>query len=34
MKEKSPVPGMGWFAMLIDPQGTPFAIWQSDSGAK
>jgi len=34
MKGKSPVPGMGWFAMLIDPQGNPFAIWQSDSNAK
>jgi len=28
------VPGMGWFAMLIDPQGNPFALWQSDSNAK
>jgi predicted enzyme related to lactoylglutathione lyase len=28
--EKMPVPGMGWFAQLIDPQGNPFAIWQSD----
>jgi len=34
MKGKSPVPGMGWFAMLIDPQGNPFAIWQADSNAK
>lgn len=34
MKGKSPVPGMGWFAMLIDPQGNPFALWQSDSNAK
>jgi predicted enzyme related to lactoylglutathione lyase len=34
MKGKSPVPGMGWFAMLIDPQGNPFALWQSDSSAK
>jgi len=34
MKGKSPVPGMGWFAMLIDPQGNPFAVWQSDSNAK
>jgi predicted enzyme related to lactoylglutathione lyase len=34
MKGKSPVPGMGRFAMLIDPQGNPFAIWQSDAGAK
>ncbi len=33
-KGKSPVPGMGWFAMLIDPQGNPFALWQTDSSAK
>jgi predicted enzyme related to lactoylglutathione lyase len=34
MKGKSPVPGMGWFAMFVDPQGNPFAMWQSDSNAK
>src|SRR5262249_55965812 len=34
LEGKSPVPGMGWFAMLIDPQGNPFAMWQSDSNAK
>lgn len=34
MKEKTPVPDMGWFAMLIDPQGNPFAIWQMDPNAK
>jgi predicted enzyme related to lactoylglutathione lyase len=34
MKPRSPVPGMGWFAMLIDPQGNEFAIWQTDSNAK
>jgi predicted enzyme related to lactoylglutathione lyase len=34
MKGKSPVPGMGWFAMLTDPQGNPFALWQVDSNAK
>ncbi|HET6488356.1 MAG TPA: VOC family protein [Syntrophales bacterium] len=34
MKGKTPVPGMGWFAMLIDPQGNPFAIWQTDAKAK
>ena len=34
MKGKSAVPGMGWFAMLIDPQGNPFAIWKPDSDAK
>jgi uncharacterized protein len=34
MKGKTPVPGMGWFAMLTDPQGNPFAIWQTDPKAK
>src|SRR6478672_12037167 len=33
-KPKSPVPGMGWFAMLIDPQGNAFAMFQSDEKAK
>jgi predicted enzyme related to lactoylglutathione lyase len=33
-KGRSPVPGMGWFAMLIDPQGNHFALWQSDANAK
>jgi hypothetical protein len=32
--EKMPVPGMGWFAQLLDPQGNAFAIWQEDSSAK
>ena len=31
---KSPVPGMGWFAMLIDPEGNSFAVWQTDASAK
>ena len=34
MKGKTPVPGMGWFAMLNDPQGNPFAMWQMDPNAK
>ncbi len=34
MKEKTPVPGMGWFAILSDPQGNPFALWQTDDKAK
>jgi predicted enzyme related to lactoylglutathione lyase len=33
-KEKLPVPGMGWFAMFIDPQGNHFAIWKADPNAK
>jgi predicted enzyme related to lactoylglutathione lyase len=31
---RSPVPGMGWFAMLMDPQGNHFAMWQTDPSAK
>ena len=31
--EKMPVPGMGWFAQLIDPQGNPFAVWQADEAS-
>jgi uncharacterized protein len=31
---KSPVPGMGWFAMMLDPEGNSFAVWQEDSSAK
>jgi predicted enzyme related to lactoylglutathione lyase len=34
MRGKAAVPGMGWFAMLIDPQGNPFALWEADSSAK
>jgi predicted enzyme related to lactoylglutathione lyase len=34
MKGKSAVPGMGWFAMLNDPEGNLFSIWQPDSKAK
>jgi len=33
MMEKQPVPGMGWFAQLTDPEGNLFAIWQSDPQA-
>ena len=33
-KPKAAVPGMGWFAMLIDPQGNNFAIWKMDPQAK
>jgi uncharacterized protein len=34
MRARTPVPGMGWFAMLTDPQGNEFAMWQTDAGAK
>jgi len=33
MKGKQPVPGMGWFAILSDPEGNPFALWQQDKAA-
>jgi predicted enzyme related to lactoylglutathione lyase len=33
-KPKAAVPGMGWFAMLTDPQGNHFAMWQMDKNAK
>jgi predicted enzyme related to lactoylglutathione lyase len=31
---KSPVPGMGWFAMLLDPEGNNFAVFKADAEAK
>ena len=31
--EKTPVPQMGWLAMLQDPQGNPFGMWQTDPSA-
>ncbi len=34
MKGKTPVPGIGWFAILTDPQRNPFAIWKMDPKAK
>ena len=34
MMEKTPVPGMGWFSQLTDPEGNVFAIWQSDPQAR
>ena len=33
-KDKSPVPGMGWFAMFIDPEGNNFAVFKTDPQAK
>ena len=32
-KNKSPVAGMGFYAVLSDPQGNPFAVWQADASA-
>jgi predicted enzyme related to lactoylglutathione lyase len=30
---KMPVPGMGWFAQLADPEGNVFGVWQNDDAA-
>jgi uncharacterized protein len=32
-EDKMPVPSMGWFAHAKDPEGNPFAVWQSDESA-
>src|SRR5262245_3539311 len=34
MVDTTPIPGMGWFAQLTDPQGNPFALFQTDPAAK
>ena len=31
--EKSPVPGMGWFAGCKDSEGNAFSLWQTDASA-
>lgn len=31
---KSPVPGMGYFAVCFDPEGNVFGLWQNDTTAK
>ena len=33
-KDKTPVPGMGRFAMFLDPEGNNFAVFKSDAQAK
>jgi predicted enzyme related to lactoylglutathione lyase len=33
MMEKTPVPGMGWFAQLTDPEGNVIAVWETDMSA-
>ena len=33
MRPKTPVPKMGWFAILLDPEMNVFAIWQDDPNA-
>jgi hypothetical protein len=30
---RTPVPGYGWFAVLIDPQKNPIGLWQDDTSA-
>jgi uncharacterized protein len=30
---KRPVPQMGWFAQLKDPEGNVFAVWENDTAA-
>ena len=29
--DKTPVPGMGWFALCKDSEGNAFRLWQADS---
>ena len=31
---KMPVPGMGYFAILMDPEGNSFGVWQTDASAQ
>jgi predicted enzyme related to lactoylglutathione lyase len=31
--EKMPIPGMGYFAQLQDPEGNPFGVYQNSPGA-
>jgi len=33
MMGKTPVPGMGWFAQLTDPEGNVIAVWETDTAA-
>jgi predicted enzyme related to lactoylglutathione lyase len=30
---KAPVPGMGWFALLLDPEGNTIGLWERDESA-
>jgi predicted enzyme related to lactoylglutathione lyase len=32
-KDKTEVPGMGWFSVIIDPTGAVFGLWQINSEA-
>ena len=31
--EKTPVQGMGWFAICLDTENNPFGLWQEDKNA-
>jgi predicted enzyme related to lactoylglutathione lyase len=33
MRPKSPVPKMGWFAIVTDPEKNVFALWENDAKA-
>jgi predicted enzyme related to lactoylglutathione lyase len=33
VRPKTAVPRTGWYAVLADPQGNSFAIWQADPTA-
>jgi predicted enzyme related to lactoylglutathione lyase len=33
MMGKTPVPGMGWFAQMSDPEGNIIAVWETDNAA-
>jgi uncharacterized protein len=33
LMQKTPVPTMGWFAQMTDPEGNIFAVWQNDPKA-
>ena len=33
MMGKTPVPGMGWFAQMSDPEGNVLAVWETDNAA-
>ena len=34
LKGKSAVPNMGWYAIVTDPEGNEFGLWQSDHSAR
>ena len=33
IRPKSPVPKMGWYAVIADPEGNVFGLWQNDENA-